>query len=312
MDELPLVTVVLPTYNRPNYLRKAVESVSQQSYSNIELIVVDDCSETFANEVLSDYDIDLKIIRHDNNKGASAARNTGLKHAQGEFIAFLDDDDEWDSSKIEKQVSVFLSSSEKVGMVYTGRKFAEENKIVQESIPDQEGRVWKEILMDNFVGSYSVAMIRSEVVSDVGLLDERFPTEQDWEWYIRIAQDWEFKAVPEALVTRNHSHGQISSDYQSSRETSYPLVIKKYSPEVKNEGYLFLRKWKSKLYFDLGWGALVRTEEYKLSRAYFCESIKQYPLFWSSYLFIIASLFHPIFDYVPPEVKKTLGRLVRY
>ena len=115
----PLVSVIIPTHNRADLVPLAIQSVLQQTYTNLECIVVDDASTDNTEETVRTI-IDERIIylRHENNKHASAARNTGIKYARGEFIAFLDDDDEWLPTKLEKQVPFLLNLHEKVGMIY--------------------------------------------------------------------------------------------------------------------------------------------------------------------------------------------------
>ena len=102
-------------------MKRAIQSVLEQTYYELECIVVDDASKDQTEEVISSFEDDrLRYFRHEKNKGASAARNTGIKHAKGELIAFLDDDDEWISTKLEKQVPFLQSLPESFGMVYCG------------------------------------------------------------------------------------------------------------------------------------------------------------------------------------------------
>jgi glycosyltransferase involved in cell wall biosynthesis len=107
----PLVSVVITTYNRPVYLQEAIESVVQQTYDALELIVVDGHSTEspahIVNAVDQDRFEDVIFIRHGEDRGVSAARNTGIEHASGEYIALLDDDDLWTPDKIEQQVQAF-------------------------------------------------------------------------------------------------------------------------------------------------------------------------------------------------------------
>ena len=99
----PLVSIIVPTYNRAGVLSRAIRSIFSQTYSNIEIIIVDDasCDDT-GNVVESFMDDHIHYIRHDKNQGGSASRNTGIRSAKGSFIAFLDDDDEWLPEKLEK------------------------------------------------------------------------------------------------------------------------------------------------------------------------------------------------------------------
>ena len=114
----PRVTVVIPTYNRGDLLPRAVNSVLAQTYSDFELILVDDCSFDNTQDVIHDFeDPRIRSIRHEVNRGAAATRNTGIAHARGEYIAYLDDDDECTSNRLADQVAL-LDSGPDIGMVY--------------------------------------------------------------------------------------------------------------------------------------------------------------------------------------------------
>ena len=104
----PLVTVIIPTYNRANQISRAIHSVQAQSYKHWELLIVDDASNDDTAKIISNIaDSRIQYIRHETNQGAAAARNTALAQAKGEYIAFLDSDDEWIPAKLEKQVIYF-------------------------------------------------------------------------------------------------------------------------------------------------------------------------------------------------------------
>ena len=120
MDQKPpLVSVIVPTRNRANLVARAIQSVLDQTYRHIECIIVDDGSSDETRQVVEEFtDERLVYLRHETQRHASAARNTGIAYSRGELIAFLDDDDEWMSRKLEKQVELLLSLHEKVGMVY--------------------------------------------------------------------------------------------------------------------------------------------------------------------------------------------------
>src|SRR5688500_9781977 len=121
----PIVSVVIPTYNRAHLIRRAIDSVVAQTFADWELIVVDDASKDDAEGVVRSYgDSRMRYVRHDVNKGASAARNTGLYAAHGEFVAFLDSDDEWLPEKLASQVELFRANPggfASLGVVLTGQ-----------------------------------------------------------------------------------------------------------------------------------------------------------------------------------------------
>ncbi|MBR9846818.1 MAG: glycosyltransferase family 2 protein, partial [Algicola sp.] len=116
------VSAVIPTLNRSNYLREAVISVINQSYPVFEIIVVDDGSTEDIRQALSDINGPIKIVRHEQNKGHAAARNTGIREAQGDYVAFLDSDDLWLPQKLEIQIPCF-DYSEDVGLVGGGYEY---------------------------------------------------------------------------------------------------------------------------------------------------------------------------------------------
>ena len=113
----PLISIVIPTYKRPDSLKKAIDNVLKQKYTNWEIIVVDDNGLTSSPSIKSeqivrkfDQNIIIKYIKHDINRGACAARNTGILAARGRYVAFLDDDDAWEHNKLELQVSKMLAN----------------------------------------------------------------------------------------------------------------------------------------------------------------------------------------------------------
>ena len=115
----PTVSIILPTYNRAHTLRKAVDSILNQTYKDFELIVVDDGStdDTY-NLIKSINDYRIVYVKHEKNKGAAAARNTGIKLAKGKYIAFQDSDDEWYSHKLEKQMEI-IENNKLIDIVYS-------------------------------------------------------------------------------------------------------------------------------------------------------------------------------------------------
>jgi len=115
------VSIVIPTYNRAGLLSRTIQSVLNQTYQDFEIIIVDDGSTDKTEEVVKSFN-SKKIFynRHEENKGANAARNTGIKASRGEYIAFQDSGDEWLPQKLERQMKVFENASPEVGVVYTG------------------------------------------------------------------------------------------------------------------------------------------------------------------------------------------------
>jgi len=229
--ETPLVSVVVPTYARPEKLRRAVETVRAQTYRPIELVVVDDHSPEPAADALEEItldDVSLTLVRHDQNRGGNAARNTGIRESTGEFVAFLDDDDRWEPAKIQRQIETFQSSPDSVGLVYTGARYIYDDgeRVIANDI---EGTVTRQILAGANVAEFSALIVRRSVIEQAGLPDERFPSWQDREWFLRLSQHCEFGAITDPLTIRHWDHtGRIGQDFEKRRDISFPLFVEKH------------------------------------------------------------------------------------
>lgn len=291
----PLVSVILPTHERPEYLRRAVESVLAQTYDCLELIVVDDHSSTPAHQVLADVSfdslVDVRHVRHSENRGANAARNNGIRAATGTYIAFLDDDDLWEPEKIERQVECFEDAGPDVGVVYTGVKYIGPNGtglFVQ--TPTARGDVTEDILVGKSIAEFSAVMVRSDVIPTARLLDERFPSWQDREWYVRLSKHCRFEPVPEPLMIRQMGHGdQINTDFEAKRDVSYPLFLEKHRPLAAEYGRMCERKFVASLSEMLGMSAF-KNGYYAEARTYLMKAILSYPFATNRYLYLFSSL----------------------
>lgn len=212
------VSVVLPTYNRADVLERSVESVLGQTFQEYELLIVDDASTDETDAVVDGFDDDrIRYIKHDENRGAAAARNTGIREAGGEIIAFQDSDDVWHERKLEKQVATLEDRPEDVGVVYTGarREFDDsETYIPGDGVEPKEGDIEKSLLSFNFVTTQAAA-VRQECFETVGTLDEKLPALVDWELWIRISEFYEFAYVDEPLVTAYLREDSISNDAEA-------------------------------------------------------------------------------------------------
>ena len=199
----PTVSVVIPTYNRAHLVGRAIQSVLNQTYQDFELIIVDDASTDNTEEMVKSIDDErLRYIRHEENSGTSVApRNTGIKAARGEYIAFLDSDDEWLPQKLEKQIDKFNSVSSDVGLVCCGYACinGKTGETLREYMPTEGGDVFRLIVERNIPGSPTV-LIRKECFKKAGLFDTEFLSLQDWDMWIRIAKYYKFDFIPEVLA----------------------------------------------------------------------------------------------------------------
>ncbi len=201
----PAVTVVIPTFNRASIIGRAIRSVLSQTCREWELIVVDDASTDETEQVVKSFqDNRIKYIRHDRNRRVSAARNTGIRCAQGEYISFLDDDDEWLPQKLEKELEVFRNSDPEVGLVYTAKEILDEQGRVLRIRPaDRTGWVYEEMLCRNFIGTPSRFAVKKEVLDRLGGFDETFYNLEDYEVCLRVTKTSKIACVPSVLVRRH-------------------------------------------------------------------------------------------------------------
>ncbi len=199
----PLVSVIIPTYNRARFLKEALASVLAQTYRPLEIIVVDDGSTDETSKVVSRFPVRYVRTPH---RGVAAARNRGLSKARGALIAFLDSDDLWLPRKIEVQVSFFERQPEAVA-VQTEEVWLRGGKRVN---PKKRHRKPSGHFFDRALElcliSPSAVMLRREVLEEIGGFDETFPVCEDYELWLRLLARYPVYLIPEPLVIKRGGH----------------------------------------------------------------------------------------------------------
>lgn len=227
----PLVSVIVPTRNRQDLLERALSSISEQTYDAIETIVVDGSTTPLSYGcVRSSLREPSKLrLRRGPQRGAAAARNLGITAAQGEFLAFLDDDDEWEPTKVERQVAR-LRGNPAVGVVYTGQRSVDAAGDTQRvRCPRLRGNVTETLLRGVDITPLSAAMVRTSLVERVGLLDEHLPVWEDLDWYVRLSRHTEIEPVAEPLVVRRMGdHDQLTDQFETIRDVALPRFVTKH------------------------------------------------------------------------------------
>ena len=228
----PEVSVIISTYNRAHYVPHAIQSVLDQTFEDFEIIVVDDASTDNTKEVIEKFEDErICYIRHKKNKGGSATRNTGIKHSRGRFIAFLDDDDLWMPTKLEKQLDL-IKNNPRIGVVYTGAlEINNSGKVRGFHIPSRRGNIFPDILRKNYVGSCSRVLVRKECLDKSGFFDENLPAIQDFDLWVRLAKRYEFDYVEEPLVLYRVHEKRISTNPYIKMQ-AIKLIKKKLSKEL--------------------------------------------------------------------------------
>lgn len=289
-DSSPLVTAVIPYYERPELLIRAAQSVADQSYSPIELIVVDDHSQTRHAESIIDDNRSvfnelegIFVYRHGSNRGVCEARNTGIRHANGDYIAFLDDDDTWDSKKIEAQVNTVLDSD--VSLVYCGvRRAGPDGTTRATYYPEKDGDVIEELLCGNITGTTSTILVSKEVAQSIDGFDPQFLRWNDWDFALRAAKQCQFGVVSDLLVTQyNSGEHQLSGDHEKLEISAERFREKHSNIAISTNNEKLFYGW---IEWGLGHSAM-SNGFYREAREHFLSSIKYNPWNKKAYLYLI-------------------------
>lgn len=235
MDEL--VSVIIPSFRGVESLPKALKSVLDQSYSNIEIIVVDDngigTKEQIETEQLINKYKDVLYLKHEKNMNGAAARNTGLNASKGKYICFLDDDDLMLPSRVEKCVDA-LKKKPQYNAVFTDVICADKKMLATKLIEvRKEGNCYKDVmLIDMFFGTGSNMFFSRTVYEKIGDFDERFSRLQDLEYMIRFYRCFESTFIPEILLVKSKNSSHTMPNY-SKLYQSTQLYYDKFDEEIQ-------------------------------------------------------------------------------
>ena len=202
------VSVVITTHNRPEMAKRAIRSVLSQTYSPLEIIVVEDGSNSGIEEWLKkEGNRNIRYILHEENKGLAAARNTGLHIARGKYVAYLDDDDEWLPEKLAKQVNLFETIGKSVGVVYCGALIiSHEGSIIGKNQPRLSGEIRRAIRENGLFTVPSSCLFLKEELEKVGGYDETVFTHVDHDIWLRLAQEGYSAEYVEKCLVKVHRH----------------------------------------------------------------------------------------------------------
>jgi glycosyltransferase involved in cell wall biosynthesis len=293
---LPLITVVIPLYNGAEFIERTLRSVMAQTYQKLEILVIDDGSTDFSPELvrtLGNQDDRIKLITQPNG-GVASARNLGIAIAQGLWIGFLDADDIWDPTFMQKVVkrTVFLSDS--VGVIYS---WAQNINNHDQVIPGVHvavitGNVYGTLLCHNFLGNASATVIRRSCFDQVGGYDSGLRAAQaqgceDWDLYLRLAEYYDYAVIPELLVGYRKLENSMSGNSHTMAKSQGIMLDKvlERHPEIpdwyyglsKSSFYLYLAQqgqqygqietmhyWRQQAFFAHPWLTMLRPEWYSL------------------------------------------------
>lgn len=302
-----LISVVIPTYNRAGYITNALESVLSQTYQNFEILIVDDGSTDDTKEVILSLDNPKIRYIYQENAGASAARNTGIKNAKGEFIAFLDSDDTWYPEKLEKQLEVFRNN-ENVDIVYsamewiqvrTGKKDLNRYK----NYKTREDFV--KFLLCYMLPIGSCIIFKKSVFDKAGIYDETLNVAEDWDLCLRFAPLFNFYYHDEVLAScyRHNKSLSQTADFERVEKIHFTVLERFFDNQENLEKYgKFKRTALSHQYFT-----------FALMSFYRARNNKTAPPVKSIIANLIKGLFYsPFYYFSKPNTLRFLGRFSVY
>ena len=237
------VSVVIPTYNRTEELLRSINTVIEQTYQgNIEIIIVDDSEDSIKNKINKNF---FQILKQKKNRkiayihkakkeGAPIARNVGIDNSKGDYVAFLDDDDLWLPTKIEKQVKV-LDKNKNAGLVIS---YSLDKRFGKERISKPPKKVDHKTVLNAFnLSSSSTYLVRKTILNELKGFDVNLPSSQEYDIAIRISKNYEIYCIPEVLMIQNATDGQISENW-NRKVKGLIAIYKKHNLEFRRIGFI--------------------------------------------------------------------------
>lgn len=233
----PIVSIVLPTYNRAHVIKSSIDSVLTQTYQNFELIIVDDASTDCTKEIVDSYsDARILYIQSKKNSGAAAARNIGADKARGFYLAFQDSDTIWAPSKLELQMQ-FLSVHPEIALVFHPYLSINEKQTVFDPprlrLSSLSSHIFYDLLAGPLIGAPTIVM-KTDVFRSLHGFAEQFRSFEDYEFSIRVAKDYEIGCLPEALLRSYHPDAGINLNYHEILHTNF-YILKKYHSIIASD-----------------------------------------------------------------------------
>lgn len=290
----PLVSVVLPTLDRPERLERAVESVCAQTYPAVELVVVDD-SDRPNRAVQSRSYPDLRrfeYVHRGEPEGLATARNAGIERARGDLIAFLDDDDRWLPVKLDRQVAAIERHGYGLCTCWRYMVAADGGREAVAGV-DLDGDVTKKLLCRNVVGPPSGVVVSRETLDAAGTFDESFSLWEDREWYLRVSQVAPIGSVDAPLVAYAvDTPEKLSGNRKRVRDVAYPALLAKHADVLERYDPLARREIRGWRHHKLGLMA-VQAGERTTGAMRAGRALAAYPFAWPFHRLLIRATLGP-------------------
>ena len=296
-----LISVIIPAYNRSRTIERCLRSVLHQTYAEIEVIVIDDCSTDDTIQLINNID-DPRIIlfKNEENRGAGFSRNRGIEEAKGEYIAFQDSDDEWLPDKLEKEMAALRKHD--VDAVYCDVYFVDQNgnKTIRIAPDIEKGKVVNDKTLDYQVHNLTLItlLVKKKCLLEVGGFDQRFKNLIDLDLYIRLAKRYHFYHLNQPLAIYHFTAGISSSPVKAA--SSRMLLIEKYRHDLEENP-----RWLAHQYYNIA-TCLAYAGKCPDAGKYYRRAISIYPWNPRYYLLFLASVLGNGFFATLVKLKKKL------
>jgi glycosyltransferase involved in cell wall biosynthesis len=292
----PLVSVIVPVHNRGSMIELAVNSVLRQGIQDIEVLIVDDASTDDTRSIvraLEKIDNRVRLIEHDCNKGAQAARNTGIRNASGDWIAFLDSDDEWFENSLHLRLD--LATREKADVVYSSclATYYPDTDLKPYHIHPFSGYIYRELLAHQ-APLFQSLLVKKTALEKIGYLDESIISFQEWDTSIMLAKYFKFSFVPQPTFIYHHHQGDTISKSGIKAAQGYEQVFNKYQSEMQKllpcKDIATHYRMMAKLFQNAG--------EFSIANRYMRSAIRVHP-FGTTLPKVALSFFHQLVARLP-------------
>lgn len=274
----PTFSIITPTCRRPKLLKRSIQSVLNQSFKDFELLIIDDANDPETVKIILDFNSNkIRYFAHDNQRGASAAYNSGIKLARGQYINFLDDDDEYLPGILEKIFTTFQKTDDKIGFIWTGIVNVSDTENGEEIL---NSRKWSAefhdiesgLIESTTIGNGFGLSIRKECVRKIGYYDESLKVGVDTDFMIRLSAHFAFQVIPEVLIKIHHGNSQLTDKKNDEiRWQSYKKIIEKH--------FIFLSQYWRLIYIHSSayWSLCYKFKKRTYARKMFWKLIRKFP-----------------------------------
>jgi glycosyltransferase involved in cell wall biosynthesis len=227
---MPAISVVIPTYNGEKTIKETLDSIINQTFRDLEIIIINDGSQDSTLKAIANIQDPRIMVFSYPNAGVSVSRNRGIERAKGEYISFIDDDDLWTAEKLESQLKL-LQENPDAAVAYSWTDWIDEkSQLIGEGVHlTITGDVYSKLLLVDFIGSGSNVLIRKQALIEVGGFDDSLVHAEDWDLWLKLAKRYHFVAVPSPQILYRKSSDSASANVLKMEAGSLKAIERAYA-----------------------------------------------------------------------------------